>query len=196
MRDTSPYQVDGVRVPSVTEVLRLTGLDDWSGIDPDVLAAAAERGTIVHQACELVDAGDLDLESLDDAVRGYVDAYRLWKRESGWQVDQVELALVSRRGRYAGRLDRICRIPGRQWPALVDLKTGVETAATPLQTAGYADLYTEHHGGTVSRHALYLRADGSYRLVDHQDPHDRHDFGAAVRVAHRILRAHPERIVP
>ena len=50
------YYVDGVKVPSVTELLerysRLHGLDDYSNIPQDVLRRAAARGTALHNEIE------------------------------------------------------------------------------------------------------------------------------------------------
>jgi hypothetical protein len=84
------YEVDGIVVPSVTQVLSLTGIDDVSGIPLHYLQRAAGIGTAVHQACELLDEDDLDLESLDPLIQGYVLGYQRFREETGFAVDLVE----------------------------------------------------------------------------------------------------------
>ena len=56
-RDTSGYVVNGVRLPSVTEVLSIAGLTDFSGVPPGVLEKARVRGTQVHEITEWIDDG-------------------------------------------------------------------------------------------------------------------------------------------
>ncbi len=51
------------QVPSVTTILKVMGT--YRDIDPETLSYAAMRGTHVHQACELYDMDDLDIERLD-----------------------------------------------------------------------------------------------------------------------------------
>jgi len=196
MRDTSQYVVEGRRVPSVTEVLRLVGLDDWSHVPPDTLAAAQERGQLVHYWCEMVDRYDVAAEEADPEAVPYVTAYRSFRGESRWEVELIEHPLVSARLRLAGTPDRVFRVPGEPIPRLVDLKSGEPTDAAKMQTAGYAELLMD--AGTyprLRRHTLALRADGAYRLSpEYRDPADRLDFLAALRVTHRILAANPGRI--
>lgn len=54
--ESHEYFVDGVKVPSVTEILgrysRLHGLDDYADIPQDVLRRAAARGTALHKEIE------------------------------------------------------------------------------------------------------------------------------------------------
>src|SRR3954463_4964548 len=84
------YEVDGIVVPSVTQVLSLTGIDDVSGIPLHYLQRAAGIGTAVHQACELLDEDDLDLDSLDPLIQGYVLGYQRFREETGFAADLVE----------------------------------------------------------------------------------------------------------
>lgn len=50
------YFLDGVRIIGLTTLLRKHGItQDYSYIDPDVLARAAERGSQVHKECEVFD---------------------------------------------------------------------------------------------------------------------------------------------
>ena len=51
-RDTHTYAVDGIEVPSVTTLLQNRFPGKYAGVRPDVLRAAAERGTQIHAAIE------------------------------------------------------------------------------------------------------------------------------------------------
>lgn len=50
--DTHTYLVDGVEVPSVTQIIRATFPDRYAAADPARLAAAAAEGTAVHAAIQ------------------------------------------------------------------------------------------------------------------------------------------------
>ena len=49
------YQVDGERVPSVSEVLRFISREVYGDVNQYTLDNAADRGTRIHKACELLD---------------------------------------------------------------------------------------------------------------------------------------------
>jgi hypothetical protein len=180
MRDTSKYVLHGVRIPSVTEVLDIAGLIDWSMVPPGVLEEAGERGHRVHEWLELLDQGFLDLEDEpDEDIAGFVGAYLRFKDETGFKPELIEHVVVNETYAYAGMLDRTGRLNGDR--AMVDLKTVRQVnATTALQTAGYAACLGNGH----RRFALQLRPDGTYSLVPYTDRNDVHDFYAAVRLAH------------
>lgn len=51
-RESHTYAVDGIVVPSVTTILKSRFPDTYSCVKPEVLQAAAERGTQIHAAIE------------------------------------------------------------------------------------------------------------------------------------------------
>ena len=155
------YRLGGVRVPSVTQLL--APLCSFEGIPTSVLEAKRDLGQRVHFACQLDDEDDLDESSVGDDVRGYLDGYRRFRRETGATVVLNEQRVLERSMRYAGTLDRVLQIWQHRW--LIDLKTCISTPiAVGPQTAAYlralADPTVTHRG------ALRLRPDGTYRL-DH-----------------------------
>ena len=50
--DTHTYLVDGIIVPSITQILKIKFKNKYSGVDQKVLNRASERGTEVHEAIE------------------------------------------------------------------------------------------------------------------------------------------------
>lgn len=50
--DTHTYLVDGIIVPSITQILKIKFNNKYSGVDQKVLNRASEKGTEVHEAIE------------------------------------------------------------------------------------------------------------------------------------------------
>lgn len=169
------YWLGARELPSVTRVLSDVGVIDETWFTPEV----AERGTFVHEACELIDLGQLDEATLDDRLLGYVAAYRTFLHYAAPCWSHIEHQVVDPVRGYAGRLDR-----AGSWDGVVrgvlDLKTGEPQAWVALQLAAYRRLLPEPH--TWRRFALWLRPDGSYRLLEHTDRTDEAVFLAALQV--------------
>ena len=58
--DSHLYRVDGIIVPSVTQVLEDVGIVDYSRLPGSTREMALRRGSAVHAACHYDDEGDLD----------------------------------------------------------------------------------------------------------------------------------------
>lgn len=107
----------GVRFESVTTILKEEGLidarwfDDWS----------RDRGSMVHLATAYDDRGELDEESLDPVIAPYLEAWRKFRKESGFGPEKIEVPMQSTAYRYAGTPDRIGELPGRISRAAVEL---------------------------------------------------------------------------
>jgi hypothetical protein len=177
------YWLDGVELPSVTQVLAIAGLTDWSHCGE----WARERGSVVHKAIHLELTGGLDWSTLPESLHPYVSAELQAIQDLGAEVVASEVRIVSKLYGYAGTLDRVVRINGRL--VLWDTKTGPIVPAYGLQTAAYVEAIHEMQpdflGGQriERRYALRLNADGTYELLPFTDRQDIVNFHAAVRVA-------------
>lgn len=174
------YHLDGVRVPSVTQIIG--SLYDFSHVDPDLLERAADFGKSVHTACELDDNDDLDYPKLDPALRPYVDAWRAFKQTTQFKVSLNERIVHSKKFRYAGKLDRfviLCKGPTCK-QAIIDIKTCTDLHdAIGLQLAGYEIAAREEGlitGRSCARYAVQLRGDGTYRMREYKDASDANYF--------------------
>ena len=192
-RNTFEYAgPDGERLISVTEVLKLAGLVDLSGIPEATLERARERGVDVHSWVEGMALGLIDDESPPENIAGYVAGYRRFLAETGFAATSAERTVIHPTYRYAGRIDLLGTIKGNAW--LFDLKaTAAIPAESKLQTAGYRMAYVNdpNSGQPASprRAVLHLRPDGTYVNDEHKDHrNDEHDFLAALRVASWKLR--------
>lgn len=167
----SHVYTDGGRVvPGVTDVIKSNGLID----DAWFTEYARDRGQAVHAAAALDDDGLLDESTLDPAIVGYVEAWRRFKRESGFQSKWVEKVLFHPVYRYAGTVDRIGSMSGADW--VIDFKTGEVLPWVALQTAAYAIAY----GKPCRRAGVKLNNDGTYRLKEFADKNDGATFLAAL----------------
>jgi hypothetical protein len=178
------YQIDGKAVPSVTQALTLAGLDELAHVPRRFLARAAAIGTAVHQACEFLDQDDLDLDSLDPAIVGYVLGYQRFKMEHNFSIITIE-----RRGvatdptpgglAYGFCLDRIGILDGKE--TLIDLKTATKKSASwAIQTAAYGEA-VEFEG---LRMAVHLTKQGGYKLIPHEEAGDFEQWHHALANAH------------
>ena len=153
------YTLDGVRVPSVTQILR--PLSNFDGIPEHVLEAKRDLGQRVHYACQLDDEDDLDEDSVEEEVEPYLAAWRLFLRESGAKVLLNEHQVAETTYRFAGTLDNVLELQSAKW--VVDKKTcfTVPPMAGP-QTAAY--LRALGDPAVTHRAAVRLRPDGTYRF--------------------------------
>lgn len=165
------YRLDGVLLPSVTQTLEAAAIippytgDPWYG----------DRGTAVHTATWLDDQGLLDESTVDQRIVGHVDAWRKYRRDSGFTPVGGETPLHHPLFRYAGTPDR--------WDAslLTDIKTGREASWHILQRAAYRELL-KRSGVKIRRDCcVYLSADGRYTASKTSStPHDLSVFLSAL----------------
>lgn len=178
------YSVNGVRIPSVSEILSPLSAERYGELNPWVVKAAAARGTAVHEATLLIDYG-CDPDE-DPEIDGYVTAYTLFlcEHEVSWQDAEKVVAYIRAAGElplYCGTLDRFGLVDGV--PTIVDIKTYASLStdaqlSASCQTRLYEDAL-ESDGGFVMRRAiLHLRKDGTYRLVDLNEWDNKHGFNS------------------
>lgn len=191
------YLLDGQPTISVTGVLKWAGLIRLGGIPEAVLERARQRGSDVHALVQFDNDGDLHEESIDDAYRGYVEAWRRFKRELSVEILLSEHRVASRRHRVCGTLDCLAILNGMG--AVIDVKTGdPDDVAADLQTAAYVALAREwEHDDAplaqqlalpafryIARHAVRLRADGTFTVETYPDPTDFSKFQTLAAAYH------------
>ena len=166
---THSYYLKGFRIPGVTQVM--AGINDFLGVGEEIMAAAQERGTLVHTATALYDRDTLTLEEVqaDTVLEPYVRAWVKFREEAKFVPEGVEVQVYSVRHRYAGTIDRIGELRGVR--VVLDIKTGAAlNPVTALQLAAYQVAYNERHAVRVKeRWAIQLGADGKYKLHQYKD---------------------------
>lgn len=154
------------------------GLLDWTPPPRSVYRPIhLQRGTAVHRASELHDKGTLNESTVDDRIRGYVDAWESFAQIWGYEWDAIETPLADPDLGYAGTPDRIrlgdcSRHRGRI--IVLDIKTG-KSPRPPrgweIQTMAYARLFGERAAMRALRLAVQLKPDGKFH-VDQRSSRD------------------------
>lgn len=155
------YAHDGVRVPSVTQILEAVGIVDYSHLPPETREMALERGRVVHLYTQYDDQAALDDSLVDPHIAPYLAAWRRFRRECRFVPTEIERRLYNAKFGYAGTLDRVGYMPVYR-RVLLDIKTNVAEEWVRLQLAGYAGARPDPL--TYTRVCVELRADESYRV--------------------------------
>lgn len=122
----------------------------------------------MHKATELFDADDLDEDSIDDAVKPYLEAWKKFLIEMQVEVISSEQPLHHPTMNYAGMLDRQANVGGR--PYILDIKaTASLSPATGIQLAGYHAMLEQPHN---RRAAVQLKPNGNYVFEEYSDEND------------------------
>lgn len=175
------YTLDGEEVPSVSELCRFLSREVYGTVAQYTLDQAADRGTMVHKACEALDVyGKVEVK---EDISPYVNAYLQFRHEHDVEWNMVERSIANQKERYAGTIDRYGTIDGIK--ALVDLKT-TYTVHKRLAIA-QLNLYrwmVEAEGHPVEKqYILHLKKDG-YKLVEIEK---RDDVPTALLTLHRLM---------
>jgi hypothetical protein len=172
------YTYRGQKYDSVTQIINQGGLgDDFSHVDPVRLEYCQRRGRMVHLACQYYNDGELNLETVHESIRGYVEAYILFRLECKIKVIACERKLITTELDFAGTPDLIAWMGGHR--AVIDLKTSQSLSPrVRLQTAGYSLLWNKTYptNPVKERYGLRLGKDGKYSLIQHTDPDDERAF--------------------
>jgi hypothetical protein len=163
------YYADGRLRLSVTQILNKAGMISEYCRD----AEAQWRGSEVHELCAVDDdplSPGVDLRKVDPRLRGYIRAWRLYRRDSGFMCEAggIERRVDAQGHGYAGRLDRVgfrpTSDPLKFQQVILDIKTsktGTVADYVRYQLVAYAWAYKPGH--IFERIAVALRPDGQYR---------------------------------
>lgn len=170
---------------SVTQILEDVGLtEDFDAIPNVDMLWHKDRGTKIHLATHLYDMNDLAEESVHPEIRGYLDAYKLAKKELGFSVLQSEVRVCDPLRKYAGTFDKEAVFLGDHGfkagdRAIIDIKSGQPHPSHGLQIAGYCQA---NETPTHLRIGLYLRKNGKYKWEPYNDMSDFNIFNSALNV--------------
>lgn len=177
------YTINGKVVPGNTEILGDTGLRELF-FDKEWYA---DKGQKIHLACHFHNKGTLSWETVDPLIYGYVEAYLKFKRECKVEVLESEYVCFNETLLYGTTIDSIVELDfmSTRVSGIVEIKSGQPQSSDCLQTAGQIMVFWEKPTFLVNRFVLYLKENGTYKLVENVDPADMLDFEAACRVYHR-----------
>jgi hypothetical protein len=196
---THRHILNGVELPSITRVMRMVGMDSFPRgefISAEAMALAAERGKAVHAATALDDMGDLDPDTIDPVVVGYLEGWRRFRADTKFEPDHrfIETPLASGLMGYAGIPDRPGYFPNPaplerpdKWVSTISANVEIKAVTelhdrVGIQLAAQDKLLAEHGFYSIKRVAVQLRPDGTYRMREYLGPLDREMFFSALRI--------------
>jgi hypothetical protein len=170
---THTYTLDGVVLPSVTQIL------EGVGLVPDYpIGNYRIRGQRVHEATLHYDNGVLDNYEVGDRIMPYVDSYVKSMEKFPFTWKEAEIQLWHPYYLFAGKIDRVGFYDDK-YPCIGDFKSGRTGRETGLQLAGYALLKDNKNfllqscGHYYRRFKLELQPNGSCgKLTEYKDKVD------------------------
>lgn len=174
--ETHTYRYAGRVVPSVTQALAI--LNDFTMVNPAVLEAARQFGSNVHAAIDLYNWDELDEETLDPALRPYLDEWIQFRADTDFELIDSEIRVFSKIPLYAGTADVLGKLNGKR--CVIDIKTGAVPRTVGLQLAAYAHALPDK---PKHRFCLQLSA-GSYQLREYKSMRDFSWFQSCLNLWH------------
>lgn len=156
------YELDGVRVPSVSEITRFISREVYGEIAQFRLDRAASRGSKVHKLTEALDKyGEIeaDAESLP-----YIKAYLKFRQEHTVEWEEIEAARYHPDRLYAGTIDRRGRVDGKR--CIVDFKTSYRVHKPLYEAAQNLYRMTYPPDSFDALYILHLKPDETYKLIE------------------------------
>ena len=125
--DTHQYLINGVLVPSVSELIKFKYPDMYSNVPKTVLRQSANYGTKVHDYIQRFVEGEFTIEELkerniDPNIKIAVEQFEYLRKMWAFQIKDME-QIVHYKEKYAGRYD-MRTIEGDD--LILDLKTTSE----------------------------------------------------------------------
>jgi hypothetical protein len=157
------YMLEGERLPCVSDLCRFLHREIYKEAPLWQLEAAADRGTKVHAATEVLDK--TGRAEIDGDYLPYLQAYVQFRQEHDVQWELIEHSDYHPQLMYAGTIDRYGTLDG--YKTLLDIKTTYRVYK-PLCSASL-NLYRlmlEARQKAVDRlMILHLKKNGSYNLM-------------------------------
>jgi hypothetical protein len=165
-------------IPSVTQVLEGNRLIDLENVPGATLEAKRELGDSVHRACHYLDENDFDYSTMQPEWAPYIDAYLLFCEEVGFTPDPEWIeksGVYTFNGmKFGYTIDRVGRISTIKQRVVLELKCAYKAEPSwKLQTAAYEMVVPKKPGEFISRVAVQLKPDGSYRAHIYENPRDK-----------------------
>jgi hypothetical protein len=193
---THTYRLGDEILPGVTTILK--PLSTYGDVPMPILEAAAERGTRVHRAVELLCQDRLDWTTVDDELIGYLQGWLAFCDAMRPEFIANEKRTFHPTAKYAGTLDLELVLHGKAKAklAVLDVKSCVQVMPTTgPQTAAYqaAENATRKKAADQikERYALRLGKDATFDLIPYaaNPASDWNDFMACLRL-YRFQQQH------
>ena len=181
---THRYFYLGQELTSVTHAIGAVGITDFSKVPFELMEQAQLIGDYVHEIARLYALNNLDEDTLDPRLSGYLQGIKKFFSENVQKVLLAEARVYDLGLGYAGTCDLVYRNFKRK-VCLDDFKTAKNAhPAAQLQTAAYKRPVERLYGLKVDERAgVHIRGLGDYDRIPYHNPADFGDFVHALAVA-------------
>lgn len=157
------YTLDGEELPSVSEITRFISREVYGDVGQFNLDHAAERGTAVHKATELLDKyGTVEIT---EDIEPYIKAYIAFRKEHECEWEFIEKPSHDSNRRYAGTIDRLGLVDGVLTLADIKSISTISPAHRKMYTASlnlYRRMFPEKKIEKLL--IVQLKKDATYKL--------------------------------
>ena len=131
--------LDGVNIPSVTQILKAAGLTNFDFVDSGLLERNATFGKAGHLVIQYKCKGILDEASVDEALKPYIAGWDNFVEDFGYVFHKSEVRGFHPVYRYTYGIDQLGEIAKGKYlgNAVGDIKFGITKPADHIQLAGY-----------------------------------------------------------
>ena len=162
--ETHQYLVDGICVPSITQILKIKFGKKYEGVDENILKRASEKGTRVHEAIE-----NYEKLKLEDVTCRELKDYKFLKKTYKFECLDNEVPIILFKDNEpisAGRLDLVLEMNKEM--GLGDIK---RTSTLDKEYLGYQlNLYRIGYQQSYDEEVKFLKGihlrEGKRKFVD------------------------------
>ncbi len=162
------YVKDGIRLPSVTQIMKPMSLMSYDGIPLSTLSAAADRGSRAHE--QISNHIKYDILETDEDTAPYVDAFLTFEKLNAAHWLASEYRCCHQIMRYAGTIDLIGFINPDDGHGVdvIDLKctSTYHTAMLSAQLGAYAEMLKSHGVPVRKLYGLQLLKNGKFHFEE------------------------------
>lgn len=163
--ETHTYYVDGIKVPSVTQIVAAILPSPYGDVEPTVLQQAANRGVALHKEIELYEKHQLLGSSIE--FNNYLFLKKYHRIQS---LDNEKLVIIEHEGRVvcAGRLDMIIQSELIKGTGIGDVKrtSNIHFDHLRLQLNLYRLGYMQSYGQSIEYLKCFHLRKFVYELID------------------------------
>lgn len=189
------YRIDGLIVPSVTQMLEDNGLVDFSYVSKkhkQALENARWKGLCYHKATEYRDEGILREATVSTSLVPLLEAWEKFLADYRVEILAVEYQNVSYKHSFGFTIDRIIRIhdgPNKRWLgkiAILEIKTSSTIDKTvKYQLAGYQIGWNEHNPDKKAKLRLTFKpTEDGYIIKESDGANDASEFLTLLGATH------------
>lgn len=153
--NTHTYLLDGVILPSITQILKIRFGNKYNGVDRETLKRAADKGTAVHEAIEKYCKEGIESDLIE------VKNFKFLKKLYNFTVIDNEKPVVLMHDRTpiaAGRLDMVIRMGDKLGGADIKRTSTLDKEYIAYQLNLYRVAYKQTYGKEWEfLRAIYLR---------------------------------------